>query len=84
MAENNAQTALKAAVEPETQSEPTRLQRFVNNHPRTAKVVAITGTISAVAGAVALTKKLRSNRNELESAADHANEALNDISSSVS
>jgi|KBSMisStaDraftv2_1062788.scaffolds.fasta_scaffold977147_2 hypothetical protein len=87
MAETIAEETNNEAQPSDSESQhrsPTRLQSFVINHPRAAKVVAVTGAITAVAGAVAVTRNLRANRNELDSAAEHAELALSDLSSSVS
>lgn len=63
---------------------PSLLQRFVTSHPKTARVTAITGALAAAAGAVTVSRNLRANKDELESAADHAGEALTDLSDAVS
>lgn len=55
--------------------EPTRLQRFVFNKPRTARALAIIGAAGTALGAVLLTATVRSNRNHVEAAKDHVLEA---------
>lgn len=64
--------------------QPTLLQRFVTSHPKTARVTAITGALAAAVGAVTVSRNLRANKDELESAADNAQEALTDLSEAVS
>lgn len=63
---------------------PSLLQRFVASHPNTARVTAITGAVAAAVGVVTVSRNLRANKDELESAADNAQEALTDLSEAVS
>lgn len=83
MAENAPQTSPET---PETDEnvEPTRLQVFVNKHPRAAKITAIVGGVTAVAGAVHFTRTVQSNRAHVQQAGDHAKEALTELSTAVS
>lgn len=70
---------------PETdEPQPTWLQRFVTSHPKSARVTAITGALAAAAGVVTVTRNLRANRDELDSAGDHAQEVVTDLSAAVS
>jgi hypothetical protein len=82
MAENTPHTP-DESVDP-TETQPTRLQVFVNNHPRIAKVTAITGAVTSVAGAVVVAKTVQANRAHVEAAGEHAKEALNELSTAVS
>lgn len=83
MAETNNETHTGAdASEPEVT--PSRLQVFVNNHPRAAKVVAVTGAVTAAVGAVHITRTIAARKDHLSSAADHAGEALSEVAASVS
>lgn len=85
MAEN---TSTEPTLEADVCVEPEVKQNFVTKlavkHPRTAKVVAITGGITAVTGVLLTANTVRKNRRHLELAADHAKEALTELSSSVS
>lgn len=84
MAENPIKTP-DAPVDPSTEeTEPTRLQVFVNKHPRAAKIVAITGAVTAVIGASHVTRTVSARRHHIVQAGDHAKEALDELSASVS
>lgn len=72
------------ATEAEIVVEPNRLQKFVLNHPRASKVVAIIGGTTAVLGTAVMTNTLRKNRHHLNSAAGEAKEALHELSEAVS
>lgn len=62
---------------------PGRLQMFVNNHPRAAKVAAAIGTAGTVVGGVLFVKTLQSNKDHLDAAADHVKGAATELSASV-
>lgn len=80
--ENNAPEL--EIVETSDEVELTRLQRFVLKHPRAAKVVAITGAATAVAGVAITANTVRKNKHHLDQAADHAKDAFHEVSESVS
>jgi hypothetical protein len=64
--------------------EPTRLQRFVNTHPRASRVIAITGAVAAVVGVGTVANTARKNKHHLDNAADHVLEAGSELSAAVS
>lgn len=64
--------------------EPTRLQTFVTNHPRIAKVIAITGGVTAAVGAGVVANNMRKQRAHIIEAGHHAEQALMELSNSVS
>lgn len=85
MDENTIQTPTEAdATEQPTEVKPTRLQVFVQKHPRAAKVAAITGALTTLIGAVSLTKTVQSNRHHAIAAGDHAKESLDELAATVS
>lgn len=75
----NDETAAEAKV-----VQPTRLQVFVNNHPRAARALAITGAVAAVAGVGTVANTARKNKHHLASAGDHVLEAGSEFSNAVS
>lgn len=86
MSEQNSSTETPETTAPEAEVvvEPNRLQKFVIKHPRTAKVVAITGATLAVVGTAVTANTMRKNRHHLDAAADHVLEAGHELSESVS
>lgn len=74
----------EALTEPQLEVTPSRLQTFVNKHPRAAKVTAIIGAVTTAVGAVHLTRTVQANRRHVEQAGEHAKEALIDLSTAVS
>lgn len=84
MTENTPQTPEIVVDETPVETEPTRLQKFVCNHPRAAKVIAITSAVTAAAGVAVTANTMRKNKSHLDQAADHAKEALHEVSESVS
>ena len=84
MTENTSQTTtIEMPTEP-TLEEPTRLQKFVIQHPRAAKIVAITGAVTAVTGIVLVANTMRKNSDHLSNAGELSLEALQEMSESVS
>lgn len=83
MAETNPKTT-PATSKTEEKEAPSRLQVFVNNHPRAAKVAAITGGVTAAVGMVQIARTLRANKDHLSSAVEHAGEAVSEVAASVS
>lgn len=74
-----------APAESETETPvPTRLQAFTMKHPRAAKIVAITGAVTAVIGATHIARTVRARKDHLVSAGDHVGEALSEVAASVS
>lgn len=63
---------------------PTRLQMFVNNHPRASRAIAIAGAVATVAGTVTIANTVRKNKHHLDNAADSAQDALQELSNAVS
>lgn len=85
MSETTATTVpLAEDVEPELEETQTRLQAFVNEHPRAAKLVAITGGVLAIAGGVHFTRTVKANRDHLSKAGDHAKGAVSELSNAAS
>lgn len=83
--EENTQTTPTADVTPVApEAQPTRLQNFVNKHPRAAKVVAITGAVTAAFGAVHFTRTVQANKDHAKAAGDHARDALNELANTAS
>lgn len=62
----------------------TRLQSFVNNHPRAARAIAITGAVVAAAGVGTVVNTARKNKHHLAAAAEHVHEAGSELSNAVS
>jgi hypothetical protein len=83
-----AEQTQNEAPETDVPVEPEVKQNFVTRtavkFPRTARVVAITGGVVAVGGALIIGNTVKKNKRHLELAADHAQEALTELSSSVS
>ncbi len=84
MAENNTKLAEATENPALDEVDPTRLQVFVNKHPRAAKIVAVTGAVAAVVGVSHLTRTVAARKHHLAQAGDHAKEALDELSASVS
>ena len=85
MAEKNMQTP--TSVDPIVETEepkPNFLTKIATKYPRTTKVVAIAGGVTAVASVLTVANTVKKNRQHLELASDHAKEALHELSSSVS
>ena len=82
MAENTPETP--DVVIDETEVKQNFVSRFAVKHPRTAKVVAIAGAVTAVGGILTVANTVKKNKRHLELAGDHAKEALTELSSSVS
>lgn len=84
MAENTqTQTAEVVADEPQAEVQPTRLQVFVNKHPRAAKVLAVVGVTGTAIGGVMVAKTVQANRKHVDQAVDHAQEAVAELSTAV-
>lgn len=79
----NQPTETDANAESET-VQPTRLQVFVNNHPRASRVIAITGAVAAVAGVGTVANTARKNKHHLDAAAANVLEAGSEFSAAVS
>lgn len=84
MTEQNTDPTTTDAPKAEVVVEPTRLQSFVNNHPRASRAIAITGAVLAVAGVGTVANTARKNRHHLDSAKDHVLEAGSELSNAVS
>lgn len=85
MADDITQTPTDVPVVPaEVEETPTWLQRRVNNHPRAAKVTAVIGGSIAALGVVQFARTLHANKDHLDSAVDHAGQALNEVAASTS
>lgn len=78
-ASTDAQTAQEAQVV----QKDNFVVRFTNNHPRAAKVLAITGGIGTAVGAALLVGTVKSNKDHLDSAGEHAKEAVSELGASV-
>lgn len=66
------------------EAQPTRLQKFVNTHPRASRVLAITGAVAAVVGVGTVANTARKNKHHLDNAVDHVQEAGSELSAAVS
>ena len=64
--------------------EPTRLQMFVLNHPRLARVVAIIGGLLAFFGVVTVATTVKKNKHHVELAAAHASDSVQELGHAVS
>lgn len=84
MTEQNTDQTTTDAPEAEVVVEPTKLQSFVNNHPRASRVIAITGAVAAVVGVGTVANTARKNKHHLDSAKDHVLEAGSELSNAVS
>lgn len=84
MAENNQNETPENDIVDEETVQPTRLQTFVTNHPRAAKLIAITGGVTAVLGTGIVTATVMKNKQHVILAGDHAKDALSELSTSVS
>ncbi len=83
MTENNPNLATETP-DVEVVVEPNFVQKFVNKHPRIAKVLAITGGVLAVAGTATVANTARKNKPHLDAAANHVIEAGSELSNAVS
>lgn len=82
MAEN--QTINPEPIEDEVEVKQNFVSRFAVKYPRTAKVVAIAGGVTAIGGVLLTANTMKKNKHHLELAADQAKGALSELSSSVS
>lgn len=64
--------------------ELTRLQKFVMNHPRVAKSIAIASGVTAAIGGGAMVYNMQKHRAHIIEAGHHAEQALMELSNSVS
>lgn len=71
-------------IEAEVVVEPNRLQKFVLNHPRAAKVIAIAGGATALLGSAVMTNNVRKNRHRVVNAATDVSDAIHEIGEAVS
>ena len=83
MAEQQNQTTPAQPVEV-VEKNDNFVTRFANKHPRTAKVVAIVGGVTAAGGVLLTANTVRKNSHHLDAAADNAKVALDHVSSAVS
>lgn len=84
MTDQNPNSTTETEAPAEVVVEPTRLQVFVNNHPRAARAIAITGAVAAVAGVGTVANTARKNKHHLDNAAGHVLEAGSELSNAVS
>lgn len=63
--------------------EPTRIQRFVINHPRASRVLAIIGAGGTAVGAILLTATVKAKKHHVDAAKDHVLEAGHELSAAV-
>jgi hypothetical protein len=82
--QNTNSTTETEATEAQVVVEPTRLQKFVNNHPRASRVIAIVGGVAAVAGVGTVARTATKNKHHLDNAAGHVLEAGSELSAAVS
>lgn len=83
MAENVKTQAVPAETENTEDARPTRLQVFVSNHPRAAKVLAIVGVTGTAVGAVTVAKTVSANRKHVDQALGHTQAAMSELSTAV-
>lgn len=84
MTEKNTQNQTTETPDVEVVVEPNRLQKFVNNHPRASRVLAITGMVATVVSVGTVVHTASKNKHHLDNAADHVLEAGSELSSAVS
>lgn len=84
MSDENPTPDLTAVPTGEVVMEPTRLQRFVINHPRASRVLAIIGVGGTALGAALLTSTVKSRKHHVDAAKDHIVEAGHELSAAVS
>jgi len=84
MTETNPTPATETESNDDVVVEPNFVQKFVNKHPRAAKVVAIIGGVAAVGGTATVINTARKNKHHLDAAADHVLEAGSELSNAVS
>lgn len=84
MTDKNSNETPDIEIVDESEVQPNKLQKFVNKHPRAAKVVAIIGGVTAVAGVATVTNTMLKNKQHLELAKDHTKETLHELSEAVS
>lgn len=82
--DETTQTPTDQPSEATEESQPTRLQYFVNQHPRAAKVVTLVGAAAAAVGVVQVARTVNARRDHLEAAGDHIGEAAREVAASVS
>lgn len=83
MTENNPTPATETS-DVEVVVEENFVQKFVNKHPRLAKVVAITGGVLAVGGVATVANTARKNSHHLDNAGNLVLEAGSELSNAVS
>lgn len=83
---DKTQTPTDQTVADQQQPEvvPTRLQKFVNEHPRRARAIAILGGVASVGGTLLFATNLRKNKHHINAAGQHVLEAGSEISEAVS
>jgi hypothetical protein len=59
------------------------VQKLANRHPRTAKVLAITGVVTTAITVAGIVRTVRSNKDHLEAAGEHASEAMSELAATV-
>ena len=84
MTENTQPETTETTSTDEVVVEPNFVQKFATNHPRTAKVVAITGAVLSVGGVAIVANTVRKNKSHVDAAVDHLSEATAELSNAVS
>jgi hypothetical protein len=84
MTENTQPETTETESNDDVVVEPNFVQKFANNHPRTAKVVAIAGAVLTVGSVATIANTVRKNRSHLDAATDHLSEATAELSNAVS
>lgn len=84
MTEQTPPTDLSDMPVGEVVMEPTRIQRFVINHPRASRVLALIGLGGTTLGAVMLTATVKANKRHVDAAKDHVLEAGSEAVAAVS
>lgn len=84
MADSTQKTPEAPAESPEEETQPTRLEVIVTKFPRTSKVVAIVGGVTAIVGGAQIARTVKARRSHLSEAGDSAKEAFDHLSASVS
>lgn len=81
MAETDTNTEETATEQPEVSQN--FVQKLANKHPRTAKVLAFTGLATTAIAVATVARTVRSNKDHLEAAGQHASEAVSELTATV-
>lgn len=83
MAETEPTTIETAPTEQPTEVSQNFVQKLANKHPRTARVVAVTGVVLSAVGVACVARTVRSNKDHLEAAGEHASTAVSELTATL-